>query len=690
MDQYPSPSASKAPRFVVKWCLLQQALSTRRPHSERGAFAVVATLLIPVIVGICALTVDIANGRQRKSQAQATADAAALAAAQDLPTLANVVTTAKAFVAKNIEVPTSAWTNCQDPSKLDTMPDSGIGNQCISVSSDLRRVRVRIPTIKEKTFFGGLIGQSFMGVSAAAIASAKTLGSDRIVPAAVTNLSGKGRVCIEQSSGGGGGSSGCPFSTKGTFGSLFSPRMNRFVPSSGSVSQDTLAINYAIGVDHPLVAYTGAAKICDGAIITPCASTNQGTALSANHLNIMTGNNVPPVTEGFVAGMSVPTTDAGTVAFCGRFTRPDVTDVNVSQAKPENCTNPGSPRISLLGKTINGRHIYHWLTDSARSFFYPEVTAYDPSNPSFAIGNIVYSAGDARLDCFLKGYAYNAATNTETLPVCAGVTYPGTTTTWSATTADSLRYVTGTFSGSTGTAPWATPWSEVTDDGSPSGGNFFQAGSASNPIYMMKPLTGALGQYMVRTASLRHSNGVDLANSASLSFSMTNVNPNTGRIALEISTNGTLWSRLEEYTGATTLGTKLYNITPFISPTTQIRLVVTAVTSHNPANFQFGDVTFTYSGTIAAPPTGRFGPIFKVGFMNDMRWGAVPRIIDFSKTVVPIDGFWGCYFYNSYTNSTKILGVDAWVFDLSLMQVDPSTSGFSYGFEAQPSVQLNG
>jgi len=55
----------------------------RRLSSESGAVALMVTLLLPVIVGICALVVDVGAMYAEKAQLQAGADAAALAIAAD-------------------------------------------------------------------------------------------------------------------------------------------------------------------------------------------------------------------------------------------------------------------------------------------------------------------------------------------------------------------------------------------------------------------------------------------------------------------------------------------------------------------------------------------------------------------------------------------------------------------------------
>jgi hypothetical protein len=181
-----------------------------------------------------------------------------------------------------------------------------------------------------------------------------------------------------------------------------------------------------MSTDHTLAIYGAGARICDGDVRNPCTSSNVTPGLIANHLNVYTGNAIPPVTEGYVVGFSASTTDQGTLGFCGRLARPDTTAQNLTQPMPGGTCSPGGPTIDVVGTTINGRHAYYWMTPAARAVFYPEVTS-----TTLPLTSSSYAAGDARLDCFLEGFRYNYATNVETVPTCAGVVWPaGTTKHW--------------------------------------------------------------------------------------------------------------------------------------------------------------------------------------------------------------------------------------------------------------------
>jgi hypothetical protein len=387
---------------------------------ERGATIVIAGLVMTALLGFAALVIDIANATQVRRQAQNTADAAALAGAQDLPDGAAVVATVKDYAERNLDIAPEDWAGCSDLEALSQHPDGVNTNTCISIDAAFERVRVSLPERDVATYFGGVFGVEKLSVSASAIAEAQLRGDGRIIPAAVTASMGTGNLCIENS----GNNQGCASRSSGNFGSLDSPRLNIYQPSSNE-DPNNLRTNYAMSLDHDVRIFGGAQRICDGDTRTPCSVSNQTTGSTANHLNVYTGNAVPPVTEGWVTGFTINTDDSGKVSFCGRLQRPDITESNVADPHPNNCTPSAGPTINVLGKTINGRHISYWMQTWARQIFYPEIGT---SNP--AVGDAQFVNGDAKLSCFLAGYRYNQTTGVETAPTNCGVSLPGGRTNW--------------------------------------------------------------------------------------------------------------------------------------------------------------------------------------------------------------------------------------------------------------------
>jgi hypothetical protein len=376
--------------------------------------------MLSAMLGFAALVVDLANVTQVRRQAQNTADAAALAGAQDLPDAPSVVSTVKAYAFSNLSIPATAWQGCVDGAALSVHPDGANANTCISIDAAYTRVRVRLPTQPVETFFGGVFGVDSLDVRAIATAEAQLRADGRIIPAAVTASMGTGHLCIENS----GNNSACSSSSSGNFGSLDAPRLNIYQPSANE-DPSSLATNYAMSLDHDVRIYASGLKVCDGELRTPCAVSNASTVNTANHLNVYTGNAVPPVTEGFVKGFTINTDDQGQVSFCGRLQRPDTTPANVSEPAPGGCTQPGTPTITVLGESLNGRHAYYWLKPWARALFYPEVP-----NTTRPVGDASYANGDARFACFAAGYRYDQATGVETVPACAGITLPGGQAHW--------------------------------------------------------------------------------------------------------------------------------------------------------------------------------------------------------------------------------------------------------------------
>lgn len=655
-----------------------------RGRDERGAILVVSAVLLTAMLAFAALGVDIGNARQHRRSSQNAADAAALAAAQDLPNTTTAIATAKAYARDNYGTAATAWVGCTDSAHLALVPDTANSNECISFSSDKRQVRVRMPTDQVQTFFGGMFGRPTIAVTADAVAASVVGRSDRIVPAAVTGALGTGLLCIEQA----GNNQPCATRQRGQFGSLSGPRLNLFKPAS-NVEQTSLAISYAMNMDHDIQPYSAYPAVCDGTLRSPCNTTNVGTGSTANHVLAMTGNSVPPVTEGYVTGFSTDTTDAGTVAFCGRLQRPDYTVGNLVDPRPGNCATPGTPTTTILGYTVNGRHLYYWLTPAARSLFYPEVVAlgYADTDQRLAIGAAVFAAGDARLDCFLAGYRWNSGNATETLPTCTGVTYPTSGgTAWAKTVRD--QFDTASYSRNDGTANWAGSWVEAADDTLPATGKIL---ITSASLQFVKAPAGAS---LVRTADLRYPSTGTLATSATLTL---RVNPQlggAGAVVLETSTDGTTWTTLDTWTSVSTSGwaSRTYRLTSSqISAATRVRFRQTDGGIGNGTGnsvISFDDVQISYGGGTPGVPS-RVAPIFNPGLQNDPRWGVIPRISFWpSPNAAPVEGFWGFFGYTSYVANGKVQAFDAWVFDPALTLADPATQTFGFGFSPEPFARL--
>jgi Tfp pilus assembly protein PilX len=408
--------------------------SQRRQRGERGAIIVLSALVVVGMLGMTALAIDIANTRQQRRQAQASADAAALAGAQDLPDATKVVATVKQYASTNFSVPASAWEGCKDFDHLSQLPDLASSNSCISIDEAFTRVRVQLPERQIHTYFAGAIGVADLTVAANAEAESALRRDDRIIPATVATSSGSGNLCIENS----GNDSDCASRSSGNFGSFDSRRMSLYKPSS-QVQNDSLRINYAMGVDHALVIYgTGSSKVCDVSQLSPCTTTNT-SGKDANHLIPFTGNAVPPLTDGLVDNATI-STDVGKLLFCGRLRRPDLTDENLAETAPENCNHwadaPGpGPSLTVIGEKINGRHVAYWMKPEFRTLFYGSV---DPQTQNTASSS--WATGDAKLECFLRSYRFDYGGSSSKGHVAQTEFFIDPTSTLDPTTADGTEF----------------------------------------------------------------------------------------------------------------------------------------------------------------------------------------------------------------------------------------------------------
>ena len=204
-----------------------------RPRGERGAILVLAALLLVAMLTMSAIAIDLSNARQQRRQSQGSADAAALAGAQDLPDAAAVVATVKDYALDNFGIAAPAWIGCTDPDHLPELPDSANSDTCISIDEAFSRVRVRLPVKEVPTYFAGVIGINTVSVSAEAVAEAQLKRDDRIIPATVAAASGSGNICIEN----GGNDSACAARTTGNFGSFDSRRTKLYLPNQNAAGR---------------------------------------------------------------------------------------------------------------------------------------------------------------------------------------------------------------------------------------------------------------------------------------------------------------------------------------------------------------------------------------------------------------------------------------------------------------------
>jgi Flp pilus assembly protein TadG len=151
---------------------------TRRARREKGISLLMVMLLIGPLLVVAALVTDVGFAKQRRREIQSGADAAALAAAQELDggstQITRAISAAKTWAGKNVDGLTlDDWKRCSDPDALTARPDTGNQNTCISFDSTSAptRVRVRIPDEDQPQIFGALARSGPLEVTAFAVAA---------------------------------------------------------------------------------------------------------------------------------------------------------------------------------------------------------------------------------------------------------------------------------------------------------------------------------------------------------------------------------------------------------------------------------------------------------------------------------------------------------------------------------------
>ena len=236
----------------------------RRGDGESGAVLVTAVILLTLLLGISALVIDLGYGMQKRRQIQNTADAAALAAAQDLPLTVSSATTARSFSTTNLPDGSFGWSGCTDSKKLAI---ASSGTQCISFDQSFTQVRVKVPEQTYNTFFGKVLGIDVLKTSGAATARVVGVGLASIQPFALFSGFTSGIACLKQ------GPSGhrittCDEPETGNFNllditqygnsSLSTPRN-----CGNSAERQRMIDNIAIGADHMFRIWAGGLETLD-------------------------------------------------------------------------------------------------------------------------------------------------------------------------------------------------------------------------------------------------------------------------------------------------------------------------------------------------------------------------------------------------------------------------------------------
>jgi hypothetical protein len=231
-------------------------------RGDKGFTMIFVALILIVLMAFTSIVLDLGAGYNLRRQDQSAADTAALAAAQDMPNDALVVSTVKSYVADTLDttIPNSGWNLCtDDPGAL---PVRATNNNCISFNSARTRIRVRLPDQNYRTAFGRVVGVNEIRHSAFAIAGIQQVGFGNILPFGIASGAGgaDGYACLKSNSN---GLTGRPCgSTSGNFGYLdFGYFGNEDIGTAGfdanyrcgnGGQNDRIRNAMAVGVDHTL------------------------------------------------------------------------------------------------------------------------------------------------------------------------------------------------------------------------------------------------------------------------------------------------------------------------------------------------------------------------------------------------------------------------------------------------------
>lgn len=307
----------------------------RLRERDRGSVIILTSVLLVVLVGMCAFAVDVGHIYNVRRQSQSAVDTAALAGGAELTkfieTQSNRRAAAAAWVKANSYMSAEvtpgtpeewnlAWSNCTDPGHLPITSPASIGlseplwpaagpSQCISFSENMRTIRVKLPTQTIDTAFGGVFGVGEMSTGAVAEVELSPGDQGGILPFAVYLGAGAltgPSMCMATASN---MPTGYPYSvcsernTSGNFGTLnISVWGDANMPKdcSGGVSggDERLKANIAEGIDHMVLPYQdGHPNLYD---MEECEFDRR----TPNHLQTRTGNQFAVLPPGLINGTS--------------------------------------------------------------------------------------------------------------------------------------------------------------------------------------------------------------------------------------------------------------------------------------------------------------------------------------------------------------------------------------------------
>lgn len=291
------------------------SLISRIRDDERGTSMLILVFALVVLLGFGAFAVDAAGAWALKRQDQSAADTGALAAGLFTAgkTKAEAISEATEEVVQltygtvdpgmTIAQWRDEWhNNCTDPGKPAIFTDVGLSD-CISFSSNLRKIRVKTPDIPWPTAFGSVLGVDEIQTSAFAEVDTEFADNAGVLPFALPgDAAGSQEICLK--TGPQPDVAPCDGPDTGNFGFADFSKFGdpeAGIPSVCSGGNDRLEDNIAQGIDHILTTAPVYPPVDADDIFEDVVACNDGN-INAQPWNFdtQTGNTAQTLDDGLV------------------------------------------------------------------------------------------------------------------------------------------------------------------------------------------------------------------------------------------------------------------------------------------------------------------------------------------------------------------------------------------------------
>jgi hypothetical protein len=417
-------------------------------RTERGASAVFVAATMLLLMGVAAVAIDVSAGYNERAQDQNAADNGVMAGALDMADRldgSTITASVLEYAMPNItaEFPggqTDAdwielWRSCTDDGNPNwvALPEpaawSGVGTpsnpagdpatlDCISRTTSL--LRVRVPDQLVGTTFGKVLGADSISTFAAAVAKVEnTLPVPPIVPYGLAGSATPGEECFGTSSTGT-AYGPCTGPSAGTFGTLLSELFGDYYGTpncNNPTSTNSIRITTAVGIDHELDVWPGAASITPPAAhpgdnnVLPLDDTNRDACVLDPDGNAAPIDGIPINTVTVDSGFPSNEMEAGLVSndtFLGRRSRLQQWPTEDADGNPITW-----PTRDVVARRTGGGPGTIWTLDNKGpwEFLVPNGTAIPECQPSFAAYGTPDVPGDES-DTFARVQAFNTCLET--------------------------------------------------------------------------------------------------------------------------------------------------------------------------------------------------------------------------------------------------------------------------------------